>query len=555
MAPLPLSICLPGPRSLLPSTFNASSSNARPFNPMATAMDLQRIKAQTTAKMSIVKSLRMITAELEIQDFCSSMAEAGTSLYHSTDRSSAYYYLDAPSRYDTIPEQPSFSSPISVPPSAAEAEAAEALITLSDSLVAPPAIHTPSVNPSALLLAKAFDPTDLNLSFNPNYRAAPVVFGDPLRSLRGANADAFWAQAHHFADDEDGTDHYEDYYLPSPREHPTISATTPEWLPVTLPVPDTITSTTPLKTTIETKDAQVILAALTTSDAIVITTNDSPGLSVFGVSITVNNDGSNNSDSSSNGGFSSNISPVGSPLYRVSYGTGIDTSFASSVTTSFASTAVSTAATVLVTTTPALATSDTTAAAPLTTVSGATSLYGSYWSQEHPPHRSSGYKRGRQAVTDESVKLAKDVGLRQVKKTRRSVVADAIYGNTSKSRKAHPQHVKYDSPAAPVTVRQPFAIVQDTNTCNNLSNSLSNHPANCYTTTTTTNGAVNALSFTHRTQTTGCKPTKENNSSILTKSSTQKASFAQHSFGVKRKFRENNDPQSPTNNKHYRITQ
>ncbi|KAK5805697.1 hypothetical protein F5H01DRAFT_417125 [Linnemannia elongata] len=554
MAPLPSSICLPGPQSLFLSTFNASSSNARPSNPMATAMDLQRIEAQTTAKMSIVQSLRMITAELEIQDFCSSMAEAGTNLYHSTDRSSAYYYLDAPSSYDTTPEQSSFSSPISVPLSAAEAEAAEAVITLSDSLVAPPAIHTPSVNPSALLLAKAFDPSDLNLSFNQNHRAAPVVFGDPLRSLRGVNADGFWAQAHHFADDEDGTDHYQEY-CPSPSERPTFSATTPEWLPVTLPVPDTITSTTPVKTTIETKEAQVILAALTTSDAIIITTNDPSGLSVSGVSITVNNDGSKNSDSSSNGGLSSNISPVGSPLYRVSYGTGIDTSFASSVTTSFASTTVSTVATVLVTTIPALATSDTVAAAPLTTVSGATSLYGSYWSQEHPPHRSSGYKRDRQAVTDESVKLAKDVDLRQVKKTRRSVVTDATYGNTSNSCKAHPQHVKYDSPAAPVSVRQPFAIVQDTNTRNNLNNSRSNHPANCYTTTTTTNGAVYALSFTHRAQTTGRKPAKENNSSILTKSSTRKASFAQHSKGVKRKFRENNDPQSPTNNKHYRITQ
>ncbi|KAH7034477.1 hypothetical protein BKA57DRAFT_476333 [Linnemannia elongata] len=507
--------------------------------------------------MSIVQSLRMITAELEIQDFCSSMADAGTNLYHSTDRTSAYYYLDTPSSYDTTPEQSSFSSPISVPPSAAEAEAAEALITLSDSLVAPPTINTPSVSPSALLLTKAFDPTDLNLSFNPNYRAAPVVFHDPLRSLRGANADAFWAPAHHFADDEDDTDHYQEYYLPSPSEHPTISATTPEWLPVTLPLPDTITSTTPLKTTtIETKEAQVILAALTTSDATIITTDDSPGLSVSGVTITVNNDGSNNSDSSSNGGLSSNISPVGSPLYRVSYGTGIDTLFASSVTTSLASTSVSTAATVLVTTMPALATSDTTAATPFTTVSGATSLYGSYWSQEHPPHRSSGYKRGRQAVTDESVELAKDVGLRQAKKTKRSVVADATYGNTRNSRKAHPQHVKYDSPAAPVSVRQPFAVVQDTNTRNNFNNSRSNHPANCYTTTTTTtNGAVYAVTFTHRAQTTGCKSAKENNSSVLTKSSTQKASLAQHSFGVKRKFRENNDPQSPTNNKHYRITQ
>ncbi|KAK3811496.1 MAG: hypothetical protein JOS17DRAFT_796126 [Linnemannia elongata] len=341
--------------------------------------------------------------------FCSSVAAAGAHLYHSKDKPSADYHLDAPSGYGTTPEQPSPSSSVSVPPSAAEVDTEEALTALSDSFAIIERLQWSSTIPSE----------------------SPWV---QCECLLGASS--------LFADD-DKVDMYrfQECHTLDPSEYPAIPTATIEHSPATPPDLRPITSTASQTTAKSaTKEAEIILAAPTTT---IITVDDSFGLSAASVSTAVINGGSNNSDSSNkrhsniDGGHCSTGSPPSwSAWYHVSYGACVNASYASSTTNSSASAAAFTAATILATASPVPVTTITTATAPSVTVSGTTSLYGSYWSREHPAHQSSGHERDRQADTGESANLEKDDCPLEFKKTRRSA-GNASYGNISNSRRTH----------------------------------------------------------------------------------------------------------------------
>ncbi|KAF9135799.1 hypothetical protein BG015_003221 [Linnemannia schmuckeri] len=568
---LPSSIYLPGPRFLFASIFNSLASSVRTTSSSNTApAPLQNLESQNSEGASIAYYLSMVKAELEIQEFCSTMASIGTHEYYATNQESAGSFSNASLDCAAPHEQSSLPSSTVLLSYGADADSTQTLLKSAETTPVLFTANTPSVNPSALAFAQAFDATNLDLTFDPQYRAAPVIFDDP-RSLR--NADAFWAQANMFPDDEqDGSGQYENCSPVSLSERPDVATPTFDFVsiiqstPDTEPTPPTMAPTASSNTVMTAMESNIVYVALVNAATTSVTTSTSAN----------NNSttGQNLNEISDNGDGSNASSPTGSPMYRVSYGTGLVTacSFLFNSTT-FAPTTtcpaalldatsaniniaitspgfVSAAPTAFDTTSPIVTTADTTTGATCRDSASDPYEYGSYdptrsifWSQGHPAHQSFGYKRKLQTDPDDNVTTEKDNGPRVIKKSKRTVdstaasmepsktcsprerlISDATYGGIANNNRLHSQHDSFLAPASFVTARQPLAVIQDTNKTHNINYNRQSLPGS--SNTTTTNVAASIPSFTHR------------------------------SLGTKRKSnRDENDEPSPTSNKHSRTTQ